>query len=485
MISVPLVTSDEIVGTLNCYTRHEHKFGAAEVALLTMLADQAAIAIITSRLRADQARTITDLNSLNESLEAQYELQRKAASFHDKLTALALDGGGVPAITDALSDALIRPVAIRSVAGSLLHVSDDANRQLPEAVVVESDWLERGVFPITDDSTTGPSDVSLTDQKTTQTAIRVPVLLKEEVVAWIWTTGRLTDLRPFDRQAIQHTATVLALELLRERSTAEAEWRDAGEILSGLLLGLPHETRAFVAQAARFGLDLSKLHAVVVIRCDLVRGLPSLHQLSATFQRIARSRTPKPLLGIHDGYVVALWPLTSPSLDEAQGISHEIRSSLAGRGSEATEELTAIIGPVTYAAEYPEAFTTARGALEIAAMNGLEGQTLTLHDLGITGLLLQVPNTSALKIYTDEITTPLREYDQAHGTSLLQTLRILMRHDLDVRATAEEMVIHKNTVLQRRKRIEELLSLSMGRISTLAHISNALKVEEVLRAGSR
>ncbi|MFD0856255.1 GAF domain-containing protein, partial [Actinomadura adrarensis] len=63
LISVPVVSSGVTVGTLNCYKRVPHEFGADERDLLSLLADQAGVAIETTRLRAQAAATIADLRT--------------------------------------------------------------------------------------------------------------------------------------------------------------------------------------------------------------------------------------------------------------------------------------------------------------------------------------------------------------------------------------------------------------------------------------
>jgi sugar diacid utilization regulator len=48
---------------------------------------------------------------------------------------------------------------------------------------------------------------------------------------------------------------------------------------------------------------------------------------------------------------------------------------------------------------------------------------------------------------------PIQIYDHDHGTELEQTLKLLITYNLNVSVVAEKMFIHKNTVLQRKKKI--------------------------------
>lgn len=50
------------------------------------------------------------------------------------------------------------------------------------------------------------------------------MMITEQVVAWIWSTGNVSELRPLDRQALERDAAPVALELLRTQTATEAEW---------------------------------------------------------------------------------------------------------------------------------------------------------------------------------------------------------------------------------------------------------------------
>ncbi|MFJ4029359.1 helix-turn-helix domain-containing protein [Paenarthrobacter sp. NPDC089989] len=478
-ISVPLVSAGKVVGTLNCYTKAEHVFAEDEVSLLRMLADQAAIAIITSRLRAAQAMTISDLNRLNESLEEQFDLQRQAVEIHTRLTALTLEGGGVPAVADALAQLLGRPVVVQSATGSLMYSAESGGEHLGALLIDAGTGDYSAVLDVPPEP--GPADAPYG----LRGAVRAPVLIKDEVVAWIWTSGETGTLRALDRRAIEQTCTVLALELLRSRAAAEASWRDSGEILSALLAGVRHGTAALLSQAGRLGHDLSRQHAVFVLKPDPTRGGPKPHQLPWLFERLADKHEPRPLLGLHDGYIVALLPLTGGSLNGTETFARMMRETFHMRGQHDNNMVMAVAGPALGMPDYPEIFSMARGAVELAAMRGLGGKTLTLEDLGMAGLFLQLPDVTKLSAYVDRIVGPLRHRDLAEGTALLPTLRVLLASDLDMRETAERMFVHRNTVNKRRKRIEEILGIELSSVEALAHLVAALSVEDVMEAGTR
>ncbi|BCW06982.1 MULTISPECIES: GAF domain-containing protein [Micrococcales] len=482
MISVPLNSADETLGTLNCYTRSPHHFTKEEESRLLMLADQAAVAISTSRLRSEQADRITALKELNESLEEQYEQQRQAESIHERLMALTLEGGGVRALGGALAEILDRPVAVCDTNGTILCNTERHGVALPATLLANAAGL-----PLLDakpaDNAGLLTDVHLPDPRGTRTVVQVPVLIKEKAVAWIWTSGRVAELRPLDRQAMERAAAPLALELLRTRTATEAEWRETGEILAELLSGKGHGSTALLTQAARLGHDLSLPHAVIAVRFERYNEGALPYWLAATFARMAQQVSPKPLLGSHEGYVVALWPLgPATPIDEVRGMGDEV-SRIPSESAQNTDRAHAVItGPVTSIADYPAAFATARGAIELAALREGPPATLVLRDLGLTGLLLQLPDVSALDHYVSDVLGPLRANDAAQDPSLVPTLSALIHNNLSASKTAEQLHIQEDIVVEARRRIEALLALDLSRVADLTRISNALEIDDVIEA---
>ncbi|MDR7161703.1 GAF domain-containing protein [Arthrobacter sp. BE255] len=485
MISVPLNSADETLGTLNCYTRPTHHFTKEEEARLLMLADQAAVAITTSRFRSEQTTRITVLNQLNESLEEQHELLRQADAIHERLTALTLEGGGVSALGGALAEILDRPVAVCETNGTILYNTDRNGVSLPTALVANATG-----FPPADVISSGTAgllaEVHVPDTTGTRTVVRVPVTIKEKVIAWIWTSGKISELRPLDRQAMERAAAPLALELLRIRTATQAGWRDTGEILSALLSGKGHASTALLAEAARLGHDLSLPHAVIAARFESPNEGALPYWLAATFTRLARQLSPRPLLGSHQGNVVALWPLgPTMRIDEVRGIGDEVRRIPSERAQRTDRTHAAITGPVTSIADYPSAFATARGAIDLAGLRESPPGTLVLSDLGLAGLLLQLPDVSALSHYVDDVLGPLRANGLAQDPTLLPTLSAFIHNNLDVSKTAEQLHIQEDLVVEARRRIEDLLALNLSRVSDLTRISTALEVDDVVEAKQR
>jgi signal transduction protein with GAF and PtsI domain len=69
MLSVPLAVKDKVIGVINCYTSHPHAFTETEQAVLTTVANQAAICIENTEL-------MVKTKVIQEELETRKSIER-------------------------------------------------------------------------------------------------------------------------------------------------------------------------------------------------------------------------------------------------------------------------------------------------------------------------------------------------------------------------------------------------------------------------
>lgn len=59
------------------------------------------------------------------------------------------------------------------------------------------------------------------------------------------------------------------------------------------------------------------------------------------------------------------------------------------------------------------------------------------------------------------ILAPLQRHDEGHGSDLVHTLKAYVRHGAHMSATAEALFLHRNSVLYRLQRIEDISGLEV------------------------
>ena len=78
---------------------------------------------------------------------------------------------------------------------------------------------------------------------------------------------------------------------------------------------------------------------------------------------------------------------------------------------------------------------------------------------------------------------PLLDYDRAHGTELVDSLRVFLNCNRSWQRAAKELFVHKQTLVYRMRRIEELAGRRLDCTADVAELWFALQAQE-LRLGT-
>jgi sugar diacid utilization regulator len=443
MAAVPLLIDRVPVGTLNCYRTSVHDFGPDEVALLWTLANQAGTALQSSRL----------ITSLTE----QRRLLEQSEDIHRELTEVALRAGGVQGVAQALARLQRRPVLVTDTAGVVAANAPYQGVQLAPQ-------------PFEPDQV--PDEIGEVAQGNRVTA---PVSLGREVVARLWLPGTLAEMTELDRRALEHAAVVCALEFLRQRTATDVEWNLRSDLLADLLSGAAPDSLS--ARAVTLGHDLTRAHTVIVAASDGDAGPSAVRSLLSTVRAVAAQCEPRPLLTSTGDDVLVLWP-EAPRADTptqaAEHIRHAVSRLVGGQTA------TVVVGHrCERLADARAAVGTARAALQLARLQGAN-RVVTLPDLGVYGLLLQLNDPHELVRFADHTLSALRKYDDRKKAQLISTLRTYLEQGMNVGRTAAALFVHQNTVGLRLKKIEEVAGISLQEPESWLRLKLALMAVDVL-----
>ncbi|MCS5498564.1 GAF domain-containing protein [Cnuibacter physcomitrellae] len=453
MISVPLRGPDRALGTLNGYHSRAHDHTAEEIERMTLLANHAAAALASAGL-------VEQLRLANGSLREQRDRLERSQAMHHSLLQVSLESRGIGGVLEATQGLIHRP----------LRLLDSHGEVIGEA----GTWRTEG------------------------RELATPVRLEAEVVGTLVVCDldgmRLDEL---DELAIGHAVVVLALELLRERTVLEAEFRLHGDLLSDVLLfGVTEQN---VRRAEALGRDLHRMTCAVVATFELApagephaddiagreredvpmsdgRLLSALSMLSRT-QVTVDGVTVTPLVAIHRGLLVAMWPDTVDADTAARACHRTLTAGLPSR-----QVLVASSGSARRS--LPEAVRIARGTHAFVRASGRSVDApVAPASLGVVGVLLQVENTAALREFVTDQVGSVLDYDARRGSDLLRTLHVHLDNGLDRTATGAVLRVHPNTVNQRLRRIEQLTGRSLTDPASLLGFSAAVAMLTMLPPG--
>jgi sugar diacid utilization regulator/putative methionine-R-sulfoxide reductase with GAF domain len=471
MLSVPILAGPRIVGVLNVQTVMRREFRADELAVLSAIAG--ALAGVLER------------SELQHRLEVQLVEIQLSQTVHERFTELALSGAGLPRILDAIA----------SLAGGEVGLYDPLGFHLEHGAGPGLAVRRLNVPPsLAGPGSPAPVEINLTRPR--QDLILSPVRAGDELVAVLAVDGQLAEAGAGKRRALEHGATVVALELLKERAEAEVERRLRGDLLEGLLAPgqSSDDITRLAVRAERLGYRIPDRAWVLVLEPDDDRTLatfqtqPLQERLQRDLTELAQRRFPGSLVVARATYSVLLIPARGPS---PRGASAD--TSLAGleEFSRAVLELARGLGRrlgfsvglgnlAVSALELSRAHEEARQALRLSRRAGGAGQVTSYRSLGALRLLLEVRDPEVLRRFVEETLGPILVYARNHRTPLLPTLEALVAQRWNQRGAGRQLHVHINTMAYRVQRIQDLLGVSLDDAETRVVLSVALQARQLL-----
>lgn len=469
-------------GVVVGYTVTAHEFEPPELELIELLAGQAALALETARLRSAQQQVIGELSLANDELRRGRAVLEWAEQRHRELMQLVLDEVGLAGLVTALASTLGASVTVEDADGELLARAPDegyrpppdaaARRRPPAREALEAMSRSYDVVQVPVVGPRGPVVPGVPGPTRGEKAWVAPVVVGQELVARLWVTAPPAVPAPVQLRVIERFALVVALELLKERHLVAVEARLSGDLLADLLRpGGPVQPHTVLDRAAALGHDLARPHVVAVLAVD--GGLPP----GVRIPELVRATTgPVALCGTYEDECVLLLP-ADPDPGEVLRRLHAQAEQAAGSRC----AVTLVAGPTAHEPEdYATAHRVARGAARLRRATR-PGGLVDVRRLGLPALLLETGAPEALRRFAQSLLRPLAVHDARRGADLLPTLRAWLRTGCSTAATAEELVVHPNTVGYRLGRIEQLTGRSLRGVDTRLELQLALAVRDIVR----
>ncbi len=489
LLAVPISAGQVPFGLLNCYSVEKREFTAREIILMESMANQAGLAIETTRQFTESRQRAEQAAEEATGLRAELDGLQHADNDHAKLLRVVLKGGGPDAIAGTLGAMLGCTVLVDDAAGRLLAAAGRSDPSGPR------EGRYKALHDHVCDRVGSRADLEIVAVPPALGAVHasaglvVPVILDEEVVGHLWALSPTSPFGVPQRRALVRAAAVVALALLKERAAQEVEWRLSRDFLDDLLdPDSSATTEALHARARQLGADLTRRHTLLVIRRDTVlddrpvehenREAYAQRSLLSLIQRAGAAWKGATLTATRSDHVVVLWQ-EDESARSATEFAHFLRREIQAYAAGWTA--TICMGPVCDdLSEYGDGYRLACGVTDLVQQSGRGDRVVSLDTIGAYRLLLQVKRPRELESFANATLGQMHGYDVAHGTQLGKTLRGYMDQRCHVAATGELLHVHPNTVAYRLRRIEELLGVDLNDPQALLHIQLALMIEDIL-----
>ena len=404
-------------------------------------------------------------------VDQRAELHERAQDLHRQLSELALAGRGLPALLARIHELTGVPVVLEREAA----VEYVGPGRLPDSMAAAigaerpalEDWLREVPLSAFD------PPVALRPLPGGQSRLIAPIMVQGSIGGFLSLLGSDGELGEMHRLAVGRAAHACAIELVRARAARDARDEVDEELLDVLTAGRPGSHEAARARARRKGFDVDAPY--VVCAAEGVEPAKAT-AIRAAWERLLATMRVSALVRERGAAALALISLAARRSPDAKSLVEQLHRAAR----------TAVSGPVAMgygavrsgAAEVAAATREAEQALMMGRrLSGADGVT-AFADLGLYRLLYALQPSPELRTFRDEALERLRGRDR--GGVLLQTLDAYLATNGSPTEAADRLHLHRNTVLYRLGRIEDLLGVDLRDAEVRLGLHLALKIGEVL-----
>lgn len=134
-----------------------------------------------------------------------------------------------------------------------------------------------------------------------------------------------------------------------------------------------------------------------------------------------------------------------------------------------------------------KSYETANQMADVAVMGNIPGeQCCGRHKLvfyknaGMFRILFALKDEEVMQGYVEDTVQPLLEYDALHYTDLAGVLQCYLRHDGSLQDTANELIVHRNTVNYKINKASEILKMDLTRLENRLQVMLGFGICQIL-----
>lgn len=444
--------------------------------------------VSTNRTAAELERAIASL-----VVDRQAELNQRATEIYRNLAAISVEGQGIDQILEVAA-ALTGHTVFVEDANYHIQAAAPASANLPSpySSIADRQRLETALGTGVSTSTTPPV-LLLERGRRGWDRFTGAVLSRGKLRSFVSLCATSLELTDLDELVAGRLAAVLTLEFAKQDAVRLAARQDREVLFDQLLAEASAPSVDLERQLHRLGFRTdTAIASITVIRDDGEEPTPRnvdvdkrySEILEAVRQALTRRNQPALTRLYDDNIVVLLGLQADPS---GQGIRSIERVRLILDDVHTAVE-TSRCGSITSGASaiYPRLADTAAAieesgkAAKLVSIVYGPGQKAALSDLGLYRLLYQLRTNNEVEVFYNQTLGALAAYDKRTGGDLINTLEAYFSCRTNLSEAARRLNLHRNSLLYRVRRIEEVGQVDIQDPEALLALQVALKVRHLL-----
>lgn len=412
----------------------------------------------------------------------------RGAELQRELTQIELDGGGMDAVAQRLTQFSEQPILFLKEEGTPVNAAgmdglSERQRQrlftsLPNPTALRS-WLAAesrretgeltGVLPLT---------ASDSEQRFRQ-AVVSPVVVGDRIEGYCVLlrqgAGAGEDASTVERLTVLQGAGAAALAWSRLSAVGAAEEKMRATFLDELLATEVADEEAWVQRGRSLGFDLTKPHVAWLLKAE---GIPDW---AGRLRQFLAEKKDAVLLSDRTEGTLLFWPTDNPKSGRSfKPVAHQLVEHFSGQFPKSV--LVIGIGrPGSTVRDWLHSLEQARESWRMG--HSWQAAPVTYFgDLGLYQLLTALGgNREAARFFRKTI-QPLIEHDENRNAELVETLEAFFACHGNLSQTAALLHIHRNTLTYRLERVSNITRLDLNDPDARFSLQLGLKLRPVMRS---
>lgn len=372
-------------------------------------------------------------------------------------------------IADFLANYIKKPVIIEDHQFSLLAYSsyyidqfDEVNKQTIFSkrwtMTVMDKFLEKGIVDKLRKRTT-PMRIEAMPEIGLNQRIVVSAVYKETILGYIWVQESNTLLSDEEIELLQKVSAYIGKLLYEEQVRKQEKYKDQYLFLQEILDNHYQSDAQILWEAIKYQLKIPDYYLLTVFRAfdnnektniDLIE---KIELLSNTM------KLPTFVFPYDNNILVIIGSDTKNPSNLSKQAKELINVTL--QHFEQSPIFAGISNIHSSLLDLPSSYSEALEVIKVAKFLGRENiPSYEFNRLGILKYLEAIATHHGKAPYNNEVLQILQEKDKESQTNLLETLEVYLLNNCRLKATAEKLFIHPNTLKYRLNQISELTSIT-------------------------
>jgi PucR family transcriptional regulator, purine catabolism regulatory protein len=290
-------------------------------------------------------------------------------------------------------------------------------------------------------------------------------------IACIETNHHLTDV---DFLTLEKISTILLMELTHIQFKEQVEEKYLSQFVKSLLRGdeISIEQSDVQSEITNFALEGKWLQVSILQIDESTTFFPQFTALKKHLNMVVSSQVL--ITSLNDHFVLLIADSEKQKLHlNMKIIENEIRRFISFH-EEVTDFILLIGNEVNNLQDVQKSYQQALQVRKIYQQYHFQKQSIYFNDMHIYRLLYLLPESEEIPCYIEDLIGPLLQHPRRG--MLVETLETYFAKNKNMRATAEHLFAHYNTIVYRLERIKELLELNIDDPEISLELQIALKI---------